>query len=61
VPLAVQQAVAAAVLALGRDRSAQALLKGVALANPVAADYARDFQPLERYRLEKYVVLDHPT
>jgi phosphonate transport system substrate-binding protein len=61
VPLPVQQAVVTAVLALGRDSSAQAMLKEVAMGNPVAADYARDFQPLERYRLEKYVVLDHPA
>jgi phosphonate transport system substrate-binding protein len=60
VPAAVQQAVAEAVLGLARDSGAQALLKPVSLSHPVPADYARDYQPLERYQLERYVVLDRP-
>ena len=30
------------------------------LAAPVRADYARDYRPLEQFKLEKYVVTDNP-
>jgi hypothetical protein len=36
----------------------QALLHAVHMSHPVVANYARDYQPLERLALEQYVVLD---
>lgn len=56
VPAAVRRAVAEALIGLSRDASGQALLKEVQLAAPVVADQARDYAPLERYQLERYVV-----
>jgi len=57
VPAAVQKAVADALMGLLADAPGQALLKGVEMPNLVRADYGRDYQPLEAYRLDKYVVL----
>ena len=49
-------------LALGKaferwrgDAAGQALLQGIQMPRPVAASYARDYAPLEKLRLEKYV------
>lgn len=56
VPDAIRRAVAASLLGMARDAAGQALLKGIQLSAPVAADYARDYQPLEKFGLEKYVV-----
>lgn len=42
---------------LARDEEGRALLRQVELDQAVAADYARDYAPLERLRLERYVVL----
>lgn len=58
VPRAQRQAVADALLALSRDAQALPLLAAIQLAEPVVADYARDYQPLERLRLEKYLVIE---
>ncbi|MDL2338208.1 MAG: phosphate/phosphite/phosphonate ABC transporter substrate-binding protein [Pseudomonadota bacterium] len=60
VPARVQQQVAGALLALTSDAAGQALLKEVFGAAPVRADYARDYRPLEQFKLEKYVVTDTP-
>lgn len=60
VPAGVQQRVAGALLALTSDTAGQALLKDVFGAAPVRADYARDYRPLEQFKLEKYVVTDNP-
>jgi phosphonate transport system substrate-binding protein len=56
-PGPVAQALADALLKVGSDPAGQALLQAVQLANPVRADYARDYRPLEGYKLDKYVVL----
>jgi phosphonate transport system substrate-binding protein len=61
VPLRVQQAVADAFMRLAGEPDGLALLKAVALDRPVPGDHARDYRPLERYRLDKYVVLDTPA
>jgi len=61
VPAKLRQAVADALLHCTRDAAGQALLQAVALPNPQAADYERDYRPLERFKLEKYVVLDRPA
>ena len=48
VPAQLQRAVTAAVLRMGANATYRALLQSVQLANPVKADYARDYQPLEK-------------
>lgn len=47
VPLPVRRALADAVLALGADAGGRELLAKVRLADPVPADYERDYRPLE--------------
>ncbi|MDE2158443.1 MAG: phosphate/phosphite/phosphonate ABC transporter substrate-binding protein [Burkholderiales bacterium] len=56
VPPAVRERVAQALLGMARDAPGQALLKDIEMNQPVRADYARDYAPLERFGLEKYVV-----
>jgi phosphonate transport system substrate-binding protein len=58
VSLAQRKAVAQAMLQLRQDAAAAPLLQAVQMATPVAADYARDYQPLERLKLEKYLVIE---
>jgi phosphonate transport system substrate-binding protein len=60
VPKPVRQAVTRALLQLAGQPTGQALLDSVQLAAPMAADQARDYQPLERYRLDRYVVAPGP-
>lgn len=57
VPAQHQQNIIASILRLGADPANQELLKGVLLKQPVAADYRKDYQPLEKLGLEKYVVI----
>jgi phosphonate transport system substrate-binding protein len=47
-----------AILSLREDRAAAPLLQGVQMAEPVVADYVRDYLPLERLKLEKYLVIE---
>lgn len=56
VPEAIRRVVVETLLAMTRDAGGQSLLKDIQLPNPVRADHARDYQPLEKYGLEKYVV-----
>ncbi len=56
VPATVREAVAAAFLRMRTDPTANALLKRVQMPDPIPADYARDYQPLEKYQLERYAV-----
>lgn len=56
VPVAVRRAVIKEILDLDRSESGRLLLERLQLAEPVAADYARDYQPLERLKLERFVV-----
>lgn len=58
VPPALRERVAAAVLALAADEAGRGLLAAVRMPQPVAADYTRDFAPLEALRLDAYVVLE---
>ena len=53
-----RKAVATAILGLRQDASAAALLQTVQMAEPVAADYARDYRPLERLKLDNYLVVE---
>jgi phosphonate transport system substrate-binding protein len=57
VPADVRKALTQALLHLAATPTAQALLKAVQLPALVQADQARDYAPLERFRLERYVVL----
>lgn len=55
VPAKDREAVAAALLQLGQDAAAAPLLQAIQMPRPVRADYGRDYRPLERLKLEKYV------
>jgi phosphonate transport system substrate-binding protein len=54
VPAADREAVIEAILALGERRGTPDLLGAVQLDDPVRADYARDYRPLERLGLDRY-------
>jgi phosphonate transport system substrate-binding protein len=56
IPAAVREAVTRAVLAMAKDEDGRAILKRSDLMQPVRASYARDYQPLEKLALQKYVV-----
>jgi phosphonate transport system substrate-binding protein len=56
VPAAVRKSVIDTILKLAEDKNSQRLLKAVGIPRPVRADYTRDYEPLERLNLEKYVV-----
>jgi phosphonate transport system substrate-binding protein len=56
VPPAVREKIIAALLKLDRDPAGRKLLADVELDKIVVADYARDYQPLEKLKLERYVV-----
>lgn len=58
VPKAHRDKVAQALLRLARDVEGRALLERVDLEGVQAADYARDYQPLEQLKLERYLALD---
>ena len=56
VPLSVRQAVINALLRLVDDQTSRHLLRAVGISRPVRADYARDYEAIERLDLEKYAV-----
>jgi phosphonate transport system substrate-binding protein len=56
VPEAVRRLVTETLLGMAQDAAGQAMLKDIQMPAPVRADYARDYQPLEKFGLEKYVV-----
>jgi phosphonate transport system substrate-binding protein len=56
IPPALREAVSRAVLEMGRHDNGRAILKQVDIVQPVRASYTRDYQPLEKLGLEKYVV-----
>lgn len=55
VPAKDREAVAAALLQLGQEAAAAPLLQAIQMPRPLRADYGRDYRPLERLKLEKYV------
>ncbi|MDP2783484.1 MAG: phosphate/phosphite/phosphonate ABC transporter substrate-binding protein [Sulfurimicrobium sp.] len=57
-PEGVRQAVTAALLDMGNDPAWQGMLAEMQMSRPVKADYARDYQALEKLKLEKYVVIE---
>ena len=56
VPLATREKITAALLKIGGDDAGRKLLADVELDQIIRADYARDYQPLEKLKLERYVV-----
>lgn len=54
----VRQAVTNTLLEMGNDPVGQKLLAEMQIPKPVKADYARDYQALEKLKLEKYVVIE---
>ena len=58
VPVKVRAAFARAFLGLYDDEAGRAMLAGVRIPDPVTADYARDYRPLEQLHLDKYVSVD---
>jgi len=56
VPMAVRKAVVDALLALAQNPETKPLMAGIQMPNPVLASYAADYAPLERLRIEKFVV-----
>lgn len=58
VPRKAREDVIAAFLALADDAQGRALLEAVQMPQPGRADYPRDFLPLERLGLERFVVLN---
>jgi phosphonate transport system substrate-binding protein len=53
-----RKALVEAILHLREDATAAPLLQGVQMPEPVVANYVRDYQPLERLKLEKYLVIE---
>jgi phosphonate transport system substrate-binding protein len=58
VPAATRAAIVAAVLDMAGDPADATLLRAIPMGRPVAADHDRDYQPLEAYRLDKFIVLE---
>ncbi len=55
---AAQKALTQAFLALTQDAEGRALLKDIRTPTPVAASYQADYFPLEKLRIEKYIVTE---
>ncbi len=55
VPAAQAQAVAAAMVKMSAEPALQALFKDIPMTKPVAADFERDYRPLAKLGLEKYI------
>ena len=56
VPEGLRQTVTNTLLEMQNDPAGQKLLTGIQMPKPVRADYAKDYQPLEKLALEKYLV-----
>lgn len=56
VPSPVRRALADALLRMAGDPEGRELLGAIQIPDPVAADHQRDYAPLARFRLERYVV-----
>jgi phosphonate transport system substrate-binding protein len=56
VPIVLRERVAQAMLDLAKSEEGRRLLSGVDIPQPVRADYARDYRPLEKLDLQKYTV-----
>jgi phosphonate transport system substrate-binding protein len=58
VPLRIRAVITEAFLALQRDEAGRELLKEVRTPQPVRADYQQDYLPLEKLKIQKYVVAE---
>lgn len=58
VPARVRAAVTEAFLALQRDEAGREMLKEIRTPQPVKADYQQDYLPLEKLKIQKYVVAE---
>lgn len=56
VPVALRQSIVRTLLGLAQDPASQSLMAAIQMPNPMVADYARDYEPLNRLGIEKYVV-----
>ena len=56
IPEAMRRLVAETLLSMAQDAAGQVMLREIRMPNPVRADHVRDYQPLEKFGLEKYVV-----
>ena len=57
-PEGVRQTVTTVLLEMGNEPAWKTLLAAMQIPRPVKADYAMDYQPLEKLKLEKYVVIE---
>ena len=57
VPKKLRQAVIDAVLKLAKSDEGRDILKSIRLSKPVKANYKRDYLPLERLELERYLII----
>lgn len=58
VPAEVVKTLRDALLNLSKDAEGQRLLAEIRMAQPINADYQRDYLPLERLKIEKFVILE---
>ena len=58
VPLSVRKSVTAAFISISQEPNGELLLEAVQIPKPIPSDYKRDFAPLEKLNLDKFVVLD---
>jgi phosphonate transport system substrate-binding protein len=58
VPATQRQAIVRTLLGLAQDPARQSLMAAIQMPHPIAADYARDYEPLNRLGIEKYVVTE---
>ncbi len=56
VPHSVRKKVVAGFLGISSDPTGRGLLKAIQIAQPIRADYARDYKSLEQLKLERFVV-----
>lgn len=58
VPLPVRAAITEVLLGLAAAAETQAIMAGIQMPSPVLTSYAKDYAPLERLKVDKYVVLE---
>jgi phosphonate transport system substrate-binding protein len=58
VPEAVRRTLVEAMMSLAKSPDTKALMAAIQMPDPVAAQYAKDYAPLERLKLEKFVVTE---
>jgi phosphonate transport system substrate-binding protein len=58
VPVSVRNAITASFISLASSESGLKMLEDVQMPSPIQSDYQRDFSPLERLNLEKFVTID---